>query len=304
MKALIPAAGHGTRFLPITRVVPKEMLPVGAKPAIQLIVEEALAAGAEEVVIVVSPEKEIVRKYFDGETALASRIRWAWQTEQRGLGHAVLQGAPLLAQEREPVLVLLGDALVSGETPSAAMAAISRAHGGASVVGLEEVPLEKVSRYGIVKGTPIGDINVLKEFKVFKDLNVIKDFRDHNDPKGLKDPNDPKGLKDPNDLKDLKDPKDLKDLKDSILKLDDLVEKPAPEAAPSRLAIAGRYLLDPAIFDLLATQTPGHGGEIQLTDSIRRLLAEKPVYGYRYPGHRHDIGNPAGYLETLNAFSA
>ena len=247
MKALIPAAGHGTRFLPVTRVVPKEMLPVGAKPAIQLIVEEALAAGADEVVIVVSPEKEIVRKYFDGDTALASRIRWAWQTEQRGLGHAVLQGAPLLAQEREPVLVLLGDALVSGEPPSAAMAAISRAHGGASVVGLEEVPLEKVSRYGIVKGTQVDE---------------------------------------------------------RVWKLDDLVEKPAPEAAPSRLAIAGRYLLDPAIFDLLATQTPGHGGEIQLTDSIRRLLAEKSVYGYRYPGHRHDIGNPAGYLETLNAFSA
>ena len=247
MKALIPAAGHGTRFLPVTRVVPKEMLPVGAKPAIQLIVEEALAAGADEVVIVISPEKEIVRKYFDGDAALASRIRWAWQTEQRGLGHAVLQGAPLLAQEREPVLVLLGDALVSGEAPSAAMAAISRAHGGASVVGLEEVPLEKVSRYGIVKGTQVDE---------------------------------------------------------RVWKLDDLVEKPAPEAAPSRLAIAGRYLLDPAIFDLLATQTPGHGGEIQLTDSIRRLLAEKSVYGYRYPGHRHDIGNPAGYLETLNAFSA
>ena len=247
MKALIPAAGHGTRFLPVTRAVPKEMLPVGAKPAIQLIVEEALAAGADEVVIVISPEKEIVRKYFDGDAALASRIRWAWQTEQRGLGHAVLQGAPLLAQEREPVLVLLGDALVSGEPPSAAMAAISRAHGGASVVGLEEVPLEKVSRYGIVKGSQVDE---------------------------------------------------------RVWKLDDLVEKPAPETAPSRLAIAGRYLLDPAIFDLLATQTPGHGGEIQLTDSIRRLLAEKPVYGYRYPGHRHDIGNPAGYLETLNAFSA
>lgn len=247
MKALIPAAGHGTRFLPVTRVVPKEMLPVGAKPAIQLIVEEALAAGADEVVIVVSPEKEIVRKYFDGDPALAARIRWACQTEQRGLGHAVLQGAPLLAQEREPILVLLGDALVSGESPSAAMAAVSRAHGGASVVGLEEVPLEKVSRYGIVKGSQADE---------------------------------------------------------RVWKLDDLVEKPAPETAPSRLAIAGRYLLDPAIFGLLATQTPGHGGEIQLTDSIRRLLAEKPVYGYRYPGRRHDIGNPAGYLETLNAFSA
>lgn len=247
MKALIPAAGHGTRFLPVTRVVPKEMLPVGSKPAIQLIVEEALAAGADEVVIVTSPEKEIIKRYFDGDAELAKRIRWAYQTEQKGLGHAVLQAADLLKDETEPVLVLLGDALVSGEAPSTAMAAISRAHNGASVVGLEEVPLEKVSRYGIVKGTSVDD---------------------------------------------------------RTLKLDDLVEKPAPEAAPSRLAIAGRYLLDPAIFDLLSTQTPGHGGEIQLTDAIRRLLATKPVYGYRYPGRRHDIGNPQGYFSTLQAFNA
>ncbi len=247
MKTLIPAAGHGTRFLPLTRVVPKEMLPIGAKPALHLIVEEALAAGAESVVIVTSPDKEILRRYFDGEPDLASRIEWVYQTQQHGLGHAVLQAAPVLADEKEPILILLGDALISGEAPSAAMAAISRAHVGASVVGLEEVPLEKVSRYGIVKGTQVDE---------------------------------------------------------RVWKLDDLVEKPAPEAAPSRLAIAGRYLLDPAIFDLLATQTPGHGGEIQLTDAIRRLLADKPVYGYRYPGHRHDIGNPAGYLETLNAFSA
>ena len=112
MKALIPAAGHGTRFLPVTRVVPKEMLPVGSKPAIQLIVEEALAAGADEVVIVTSPEKEIIKRYFDGDPDLAARIRWAYQTEQKGLGHAVLQAAEALAGETEPVLVLFGDALV------------------------------------------------------------------------------------------------------------------------------------------------------------------------------------------------
>ena len=249
MKALVPAAGHGTRFLPVTRVVPKEMLPIGAKPAIQLIVEEALTAGADEVVIVISPEKEIIRRYFDGEESLASRIRWACQKEQKGLGHAVLQAADLLEDERDPVLVLLGDALVAGETPSAAMAAISREHGGASMVGLEEVPLERVSRYGIAKG-------------VF-------------DGRGGR-----------------------------ILKLDDLVEKPSPREAPSRLAVAGRYLLDPAIFGLLASQTSGVGGEIQLTDAIRRLLAVKPVYGYRYPGIRHDIGDPAGYLKALEAFAA
>ena len=255
MKALIPAAGHGTRFLPVTRVVPKEMLPIGAKPAIQLIVEEALSAGADEVVIVTSPEKEIIRHYFDGDAVLAPRIRWACQTEQKGLGHAVLQAADMLKDEREPVLVLLGDALVAGETPSVAMAAISRAYGGASVVGLEEVPIERVSRYGIVKG-----------------------------------------IKSDNGLDGVND-------SDRVLKLTDLVEKPSPEAAPSRLAIAGRYLLDPAIFNLLASQTPGVGGEIQLTDAIRRLLSEKPVYGYRYPGTRHDIGNPAGYLKALQAFA-
>ena len=246
MKALIPAAGRGTRFLPVTRVVPKEMLPVGSKPAIQLIVEEAVAAGADEVVIVISPEKEIIKRYFDGDAELSARVRWACQVEQRGLGHAVLQAAEAFAGESEPVLVLLGDALVSGEAPSAAMAAISRAHGNASVVGLERVPRERISRYGIVAGVPEDD---------------------------------------------------------RTLKLTDLVEKPSPEEAPSDLAIAGRYLLHPDVFALLASQPPGHGGEIQLTDAIRRLLSTRPVFGYRYPGRRHDIGNPGGYLETLQAFA-
>ena len=271
MKALIPAAGHGTRFLPVTRVVPKEMLPIGAKPALQLIVEEALAAGADEVVIVISPEKEIIRRYFEGDPELAPRIRWAFQTEQKGLGHAVLQAADALAGEQEPVLVLLGDALVSGEAPSATMAVISQAYGGASVVGLEEVPLERVSRYGIVKGS-----------------NGLNGFNGFNGPKGLN------GFKGLNGVKDL----------DRIVKIEDLVEKPAPDKAPSRLAIAGRYLLDPAIFGLLASQTAGVGGEIQLTDAIRCLLDLKPAYGYRYPGTRHDIGNPAGYLKALQAFAS
>ena len=271
MKALIPAAGHGTRFLPVTRVVPKEMLPIGAKPALQLIVEEALAAGADEVVIVISPEKEIIRRYFEGDPELAPRIRWSFQTEQKGLGHAVLQAADALADEQAPVLVLLGDALVSGEAPSATMAVISQAFGGASVVGLEEVPLERVSRYGIVKG--LNGFNGLNGSNGFKGLN---------------------GVKAPNGLRDL----------DRIVKIEDLVEKPAPDKAPSRLAIAGRYLLDPAIFGLLASQTAGVGGEIQLTDAIRRLLDIKLAYGYRYPGTRHDIGNPAGYLKALQAFAA
>lgn len=270
MKALIPAAGYGTRFLPATKTVPKEMLPIGAKPAIQLIVEEALAAGAEEVVIVTSPDKPSIQAHFAADAVWRARcakkpeiaaelahleeigrkVRWAFQTEQKGLGHAVLQASAMLAEEKEPILVLLGDALVSGESPSAAMAAISREFGGASVVGLEEVPLERVSRYGIVDG------------------EVVPSAAGGDD---------------------------------RVLKLRDLVEKPAPEAAPSRLAIAGRYLLSPDIFALLASQAPGTGGEIQLTDAIRRMLAERAVYGYRYPGTRHDIGNPAGFLNALQA---
>jgi UTP--glucose-1-phosphate uridylyltransferase len=240
MTAIIPAAGKGTRFLPVTRAVPKEMLPIGAKPAIQLIVEEAIDAGADDVVIVISEEKEIIRRYFEGDAELSAKIRFVYQHEQKGLGHAVLQAGG--SRDPGPVLVLLGDALVSGPNPSRAMAELSRAHNGASVVGLERVPPEKVSRYGIVKA-------------------------------------------------------------DAEMKISDLVEKPRPEAAPSDLAIAGRYLLDGAVFDLLATQEAGHGGEIQLTDSIRRLLADKEVYGYIYPGKRQDIGNPQGYFKALEAFN-
>ncbi len=248
-------------------MIPKELLPVGAKPAIQWIVEEALAAGADEVIIVTSPEKSLLRRYFTedplwqtrlahrAEAAaalrqvdlLSARIRFVEQREQLGLGHAVLQAAPLLRDEREPILILLGDALVLSDTPCAcAMMEISRAYAGASVVGLEQVPPEKVSRYGIAAGEAM------------------------DDPR--------------------------------LLRLTGVVEKPSLAAAPSRLAVAGRYLLHPRIFEILAGTPAGHGGEIQLTDAIRVLLTEHPVLGFRYPGQRFDIGNPAGYLETLNGF--
>jgi len=246
MTAIIPAAGKGTRFLPATRVIPKEMLPIGAKPAIHCIVEEAIAAGVDDVVVIISEEKEIIRRYFEGDPELSAKVRYVYQKEQRGLGHAVLQAA---GDVKGPVLILLGDALVSGPNPSVEMVAVSKANGGASVIGMEQVPQEKVSRYGIiaVEGsvpTAGGSARIV-----------------------------------------------------------DLVEKPSVEDAPSNLAIAGRYLLDDAIFGLLATQQPGHGGEIQLTDAIRRLLERKPVYGYVYPGKRQDIGNPAGYFTTLEAFN-
>ena len=269
MKALIPAAGYGTRFLPATKAVPKEMMPVGAKPAIQWIVEEALAAGADEVIIITSPDKPAIQKHFTPDAAwrerlrgkpeagaemarldeISRKVRFVFQTEQRGLGHAVLQAAPLFEGSGEPVLILLGDALVAGgDSPCAAgLVAVARANPGSSVVGLERVPREKVSRYGVIKGTAVGG-------------------------------------------------------GDRLYQISGLVEKPSVAEAPSDLVIAGRYLLQPGIFGFLATQKPGKGGEIQLTDSIVRILADSPVFGLRYPGRRLDIGNPQGYFDALLAF--
>ena len=246
MTAIIPAAGLGTRFLPLTRAVPKEMLPIGAKPALQVIVDEAIEAGCDEVIVIISHAKELVRKYFSEDPQYAGLVRWVYQEEQHGLGHAVLQVSGFqgfrVSGLREPVLILLGDAVISGCAASKEMAALSKANGGASVIGCEHVPPEKVSRYGILR---------VEGGKVV-----------------------------------------------------DLVEKPSVEEAPSDLAIAGRYLLDARIFDFLRTQTPGKGGEIQLTDAIRRMVREGGVslVPYAYPGKRHDIGNPQGYYETLKAF--
>lgn len=243
MTAIIPAAGLGTRFLPVTKAVPKEMLPIGSKPALELIVEEAKSAGADEVVLVISHGKELIRDYFRDDPA----IRFVYQEEQRGLGHAVLCAAPILASTG-PVLVLLGDALVVGGNAAKELVAVSARNGGAGVVGLERVPREKVSRYGIVKPKAPGSVA------------------------------------------------------GDAFEIGDLVEKPDPAEAPSDLAIAGRYLLDATIFERLETQAPGKGGEIQLTDAIRRMLAERPLYGRVYSGTRQDIGNPDGYFKALEAF--
>ena len=248
MTAIIPAAGLGTRFLPLTRAVPKEMLPIGSKPALQVIIDEAFEAGCDEVLVIISHTKELVRKYFSEDPQYASRIRWVYQEEQRGLGHAVLQCASEIKQsnnqtiKQSPVLILLGDAVISGCSAAKEMAALSKMNGGASVIGCEHVLPEKVSRYGILK---------------VEGGRVV-----------------------------------------------DLVEKPSVDEAPSDLAIAGRYLLDAKIFDYLRTQTPGKGGEIQLTDAIRRMASGAGVtlLPYAYPGKRHDIGNPQGYFETLKAF--
>lgn len=240
MKAIIPAAGHGTRFLPVTRVIPKEMLPIGAKPALELIVDEAKSAGADEIILVISHGKELIREYFKDDPA----IRFVYQEVQKGLGHAVLQASgEIVESSNSQILILLGDALVAGCNAAKEMVAFSAANGGASVIGLERVPKEKVSRYGIVR---------------MENGRIV-----------------------------------------------DLVEKPSPEEAPSDLAIAGRYLLDAKIFDYLRTQSPGKGGEIQLTDAIRRMISNSsPLLGYIYPGKRQDIGNPKGYFEALKQMGA
>ena len=246
MTAIIPAAGLGTRFLPATRVVPKEMLPIGNRPALDLIVEEARSAGATEIVIIISHAKELIREYFKD----APDVRFVYQEEQRGLGHAVLQAGEdkdsnvhctATTIHSNSLLILLGDAVVLGCNAAKEMAEYSAANGGASVIGCEKVPREKVSRYGVMKLD--GD------------------------------------------------------------RIVDMVEKPSVEEAPSDIVVAGRYLLDAKIFDYLRTQTPGKGGEIQLTDSIRRMIADgTDCRAYVYPGRRHDIGNPDGYFETLSAF--
>jgi len=265
MKAIIPAAGLGSRFYPVAKSIPKEMLPIGSKPAIQLIVEEALAAGADEIIIITSPEKPTIMHYFTSAPAWIERgldkkeaaysleeldrisksVHFVFQRKQLGLGHAVLQAAEEMKGEKEPVLVLLGDALVKSEVPcSCQLVNISREFGNTSVIGLEQVSSEKVSRYGVVGGIPV---------------------------------------------------------RENLLKLNQLIEKPSLETAPSNLAIAGRYLLDPCVFAYLSSCCAGHAGEIQLTDAIQQMLKSVPVYGYRYLGTRFDIGNPDGYRETLIA---
>lgn len=268
MKAIIPAAGFGSRFFPVSKVVPKEMLPIGDRPAIQLIVEEALEAGADEVIIVVSPKKRIIRDYFASDPEwseffkskprilekfnrieqLARSIRFVDQLEQKGLGHAVFQAFETVKNEHEPVLILLGDALVKSTlNPSEAMVRVSKANGNASVVGLEETAWEKVSRYGIIDGLRTDD----------PDVYAVRN----------------------------------------------IVEKPVREEAPSNLAVAGRYLLDKKIFNHLAEQRIGVGGEIQLTDAIQELVRSGNVMGYRYSGKRYDIGNPEGYRLAISAFN-
>lgn len=273
MKAIIPAAGLGTRFLPATKCTPKELLPVLDKPVIQYVVEEALEpSGVDEVVIVNSHEKPQMEAYFSpdpkfedylrahGKDALAQKVHQAgelpvsfvYQDEPRGLGHAVWCAAQKVGDQ--PFLVLLGDYFVPDRQMCVRMQEVSQQHGGASVIAVAPVPADQVSRYGIIAGECVGSYG---------------DSGATGEQEG------------------------------AVWRVTGLVEKPAPEDAPSRLFIVGRYLLSPRIMDLLSTQGKGAGGEIQLTDSMERLLEEEQMYALVVdPDEGCDTGTPAAWAAT------
>jgi UTP--glucose-1-phosphate uridylyltransferase len=263
-KAVIPAAGLGTRFLPATKAQPKEMLPIVDKPAIQYIIEEAMQSGIEEILIITGRNKRAIEDHFDRAVELELtlkaqgkydllgmveelaevNIHYIRQKEAKGLGHAVLCAKQFVGNE--PFAVLLGDDIVDASVPvlKQLMDVYDDYHG--SILGVQEVPLDRVSSYGIVK--PV----------------VVK-----------------------------------RNLWQAI----DLIEKPSVAEAPSRLAVLGRYIIEPEIFALLEDTPPGSGGEIQLTDGLRRLAAIKPVYAYNFNGRRYDIGDKQGYLEATVEFA-
>jgi UTP--glucose-1-phosphate uridylyltransferase len=267
-KAVIPAAGYGTRFLPISKAVPKEMLPILDKPVIQYVVEEAVASGITDVLIVIGRSKRAIEEHFfpnreledeleaKGKTeALAAcraasglaRVQFVWQHEMRGLGDAVLYAREHAGNE--PFALLMGDTIVE---PAVGGAPVTRQlcdvwdkHGG-SAIAIEEVAPERVSRYGIIGGSEIAP---------------------------------------------------------GLVRVERLVEKPAPADAPSRLAITSRYVLSPRIFSILDCTPPAKNGEVQLTDALARLVSEEPVFGWRFGGRRHDIGDKAGFVKTNMEFA-
>ena len=252
-KVVFPVAGLGSRFLPATKASPKEMMPVVDKPLIQYAVEEAVEAGATELVFITGRNKRSIEDHFDTVWEIRSIVPsgvsciFIRQPAPLGLGHAVLCARPVVGNE--PFAVILADDLMQGDPGQpgilAQMAAVwDRRH--QALMAVQDVPRENTRQYGIVSTTPDGE---------------------------------------------------------RLERLQAIVEKPAPEQAPSTLAVVGRYVLTPAIFDLLATATPGAGGEIQLTDAIARLLAHEPVLAYRYLGRRYDCGSKLGYMQAAVDFA-
>ena len=264
-KAVIPAAGLGTRFLPATKAIPKEMLPVVDVPVIQYIVEEAVSAGIEDIVIITARHKEAIENHFDYnfelEATLERKNQQALceisksvgrlcniisvrQKTPMGLGHAVLCAAPAIGNE--PFAVLLGDDLIDAKVPCTRQLVEVFNEQQASVVGVMEVAQSEVSKYGIVGG---------------------------------------------------------KILEQRLMEVHELVEKPSPEVAPSRFAIPGRYILTPKIFDYLRSTQPGKGGEIQLTDALQVLAQKDRLIAYQFEGERYDTGDRLGYIDATLAYA-
>jgi UTP--glucose-1-phosphate uridylyltransferase len=266
-RAIFPAAGLGTRFLPATKAQPKEMLPLVDKPIIQYAVEEAVSSGLKNLIIVTGRGKNAIEDHFDvsyelekileerGKSDLLNLVRavsdmvhiaYVRQKEALGLGHAILVTEDLV--NNEPFAVLLGDDVIEAEVPCIRqmIEVYERYH--CSVVAIMEVPREEVKRYGII------------------------------DAKAL-------------------------DGDGSVFEIRDMVEKPAIADAPSNLAIIGRYILTPSIFEALQETSRGSGGEIQLTDGLRRLLAREQIIGYRFRGKRHDAGEKLGFLQATVEFA-
>jgi len=257
-KAVVPAAGLGTRFLPATKAQPKEMLPLVDKPAIQYIVEEAAASGIQSLLIVTGRGKRAIEDHFDyapeleaflqakGETKLAEGIRrvtellsihYVRQKEPKGLGHAVLCARDFVGEEF--FAVMLGDDVIFADPPALRQLMAIHEETGGSVIAVMEVPKEEVSRYGIIAG---------------------------------------------------------EEVRPGLWRVESLVEKPSPSEAPSNLAVIGRYILSPKVFEILRETKPGRGGEIQLTDALNVLCRKEPLYAYAFKGKRFDVGEKLGYM--------
>lgn len=261
-KAVIPAAGFGTRFLPLTKAQPKEMLPIVDTPTIQLVVEEAVQSGITDILMVIGKSKRAIEEHFDrnleleleleakSKDALLEQVRhissmadihFIWQKELNGLGDAVLHARNHVGNE--PFALLLGDTVLESYTDEPVtrqlMNVFEEQQG--SVVALEEVPLDKVSRYGILDGDEI---------------------------------------------------------EPGTYRVRDFIEKPEPEEAPSNLAFAGRYVFQPDIFDFLGQTGRGKNNEIQLTDAMRTMAESRPMFGCRFDGQRHDLGNKLDFIKT------
>ncbi|MDK2832918.1 MAG: UTP--glucose-phosphate uridylyltransferase [Methanolobus sp.] len=264
-KAVIPVAGLGTRFLPVTKSMPKEMLPIIDKPVIHYVVEEAIASGIDDIIFITGRSKRSIEDYFDDSPELEYHLKqknqhnllkivqdissmvdlhYIRQREPKGLGDAILTAQKHISDE--PFAVLLGDDIIVNKTPCTKQLIDNFYKYGRSTIAVEEVPVEKIGSYGIIKGTPLDD---------------------------------------------------------SLYVLEDIVEKPRPEDAPSNIGAIGRYVFTPEILDCIKETVIGVGNEIQLTDGIRLLNSKQKIYAYRFTGKRYDTGDKTEYVKAIIDFA-